>query len=112
VGTFPGETQEITLFAPKNNQDTLPHITITIKSVDSKLGEAHFGLGGDLNSTFIKTLTCTHTFKDQSEDFDCTDLYQFIVENLEPGTHRLRVSLTTMDDENHLSHPVAFTVPD
>ncbi len=112
VGTFPGETQEITLFSPKNTKDNLPLVTLTIVNVDPKLAEAQFNLGGDLNSVSIKTLTCTHSFKNESEDFDCTNLDRFIVENLKPGTHRLRVTLSTTDDENHVSQPVVFTVPE
>lgn len=110
VGVFPGEKPEIILFEPNGMRNSLPLINIVIERIDSRLGEAHFILRGETASPSITSLSCTHSYRKEDQTFDCTHLEEFIIENLEPGTHRLRFILTTDANEPQQSRTITFNV--
>lgn len=112
VSLLPGEgKKDVILFQPENDSSSNTRkIRLRLSDFNLKRSEVHMHLIRDKSFDSSLRLTCSH-LSDNGEDlFDCTDLTEFILENLTRGDHRFKVTMETSDGQTRQAE-IAFTIP-
>ena len=111
ISLLPNERETRVLIQWEEGDLQLAGLQLALMTLNKDAHEGFFRWRGRKDHPHFTTITCVHSRAEGTLSFDCSNLDEFIVENITPGKHRIGFQVQTQDGSIFEGRALILSIP-